>query len=471
MRIARTIITSVLLAAGLLFIPATIYSQGTNLGTIRGTVRDPNGAVIPNAAVQITDQTTGIARDLTTNGQGDYEAAALKPGTYKVTVTATGFKTVTADAVVNGSDTVRADVTTEVGAQSENVVVTGAEAGLIEKDQPVISSTLNNRQLLEVPRDSREILEFLYLNPDITQGPNGDGSFKFIGAQSYGASFSLDGQRTNGGIFGEPTSSQPSLETVGELTVLSKNFTAEYSGIANIRIETKRGGTNYHGSLFYNNKNSALAAWTTQDKIDKANFLPTSAVPTFPNPFFNLNEAGGSFGGPVPLVGHKTFFLSSYERRWDFAPVRIRSSSIPTSLILGGDFTAIRAANRPAVPAAILPLLTAEELANNTFLTGATRRFISIPTRLLNPIALGILNAYYPHVNPAAPFSITNGRLLDFAQSFGGLITRDLATLRVDHDFSDKDKFYAVYNFQVRSGIRSLVANPLPAFGLLAQHQ
>ena len=84
--------------------------------------------------------------------------------------------------------------------------------------------------------------EFLYLNPDITQGPGGDGTFKFIGAQSYGATFSLDGQRTNGGIFGEPTSSQPSLETVGELIVLSKNFTAEYSGIANIRIETKRGG-------------------------------------------------------------------------------------------------------------------------------------------------------------------------------------------------------------------------------------
>ncbi|HZE71576.1 MAG TPA: TonB-dependent receptor [Pyrinomonadaceae bacterium] len=471
MRIARTIFTSVFLAAGLLFIPATGYSQGTNLGTIRGTVTDPNGAVIPNAAVQITDQTTGIARDLTTNSQGDYEAAALKPGTYKVTVTVSGFKTITVDAVVNGSDTVRADVRTEIGAQSENVIVTGAEAGLIEKDQPVISSTLNNRQLLEVPRDSREILEFLYLNPDITQGPGGDGTFKFIGAQSYGASFSLDGQRTNGGIFGEPTSSQPSLETVGELTVLSKNFTAEYSGIANIRIETKRGGTNYHGSLFYNNKNSALAAWTTQDKIDKANFLPTAAVPTFPNPFFNLNEAGGSFGGPVPFVGHKTFFLSSYERRWDFAPVRIRASNIPTSRILGGDFTALNANNRPTVPAAVVPLLTAEELANNTFLTGSTRRFNSIPTRLLNPIALGILNAYYPHVNPAAPFSASTGRLSDFAQSFGGLITRDLATLRVDHDFSARDKFYAVYNFQVRSGIRSLVARPLPAFGLLAQHQ
>ncbi len=470
MRITRTIIASVLVTCWLLCLAGTGHSQGTNLGTIRGTVTDPNGAIIPNAAVQITDQATSLSRDLTTDNQGNYEAAALKPGIYKVTVTAAGFKTTVIEAVVAGSDIVRADVKTEIGAPSENVSIT-AEPGLIERDQPVISGTLNNRQLLEVPRDSREILEFLYLNPDITQGPGGDGSFKFIGAQSYGASFSLDGQRTNGGIFGEPTSSQPSLETVGELIVLSKNFTAEYSGIANIRIETKRGSNQYHGSLFYNNKNSALAAWRTQDKVAQATFFPTAALPKFPTPFFNLNETGGSFGGPVPLSRKNTFFLLSYERRWDLAPVQLRASNIPTSVILGGDFTRIRAANRPLVPAAVRPLLTPAEVANNTTGTGSSQRFISIPTRLLNPIALNILNAYYPHSSPAAPFSDTTGRLTDFVQTFSGLLTRDLATLRVDHDFSAKDKFYAVYNFQIRSGNRGLVASPLPAFGVLSQHQ
>src|SRR5205085_1317037 len=153
------------------------------------------------------------------------------------------------------------------------------------------------------------------------------------------------------------------------------------------------------------------------------------------------------------------------------APVRVRASNIPTSLILNGDFTALAAGSRPAVPASVIPLLTAAELASNTVLTGSTRRFLSIPSRLLNPIALNILNGYYPHSSPSAPFSATTGRLTDFAQRFGGLLTRDLATLRLDHDFSDKDKFYAVYNFQARNGNRGLVANPLPAFGLLSQHQ
>jgi hypothetical protein len=472
MRIVRTIISSALTLGVLLCVSVTIYSQGTNLGTIRGTVTDPNGAVIPNAAVKVTDQTTGLSRDVTTDAEGNYEVAALKAGNYKITVAAPGFKTAEVDAVLKGSDVVRADVRTEVGAQSENVLITGAEAGVIEKEQPVIAGTLNNRQLIEIPRDSRDIYEFLYLNPDITQGPNGDGSFKFIGGQSYGASFSLDSQRTNGGIFGEPTGSQPSLETIGELVVLSKNFTAEYSGIANIRVETKRGGSAYHGSLFYNNKNDALAAWSVQDKNAQSSFLPTADTAEFPKSRFNLNEVGGSLSGPVPKFGDKTFFLLSYERRWDLNVAQLRSSQIPTSLILGGDFTAIAANSRPTVNAAVLPLLTPTELANNTIVTGGTRRWLSIPTRLLNPIALNVMNGYYPHANPATPFNATNGRLRSFVRNLPGLLTRDLATLRLDHDFSERNKFFAVYNFQDNAGNRRTFAvSPLPAFGLLSQHQ
>jgi hypothetical protein len=479
MRIVRTIIASLFVVGTLFCFSGTTYAQGTNLGNIRGTVTDPNGAVIPNAAVKVTDQATGISRDLTTDGEGNYEASALKPGTYKVSVTASGFKTVEIEAVVKGSDVVRVDLRTEVGAQSESVLITGGEAGLIEREQPVIAGTLNNRQLLEVPRDSRDIYEFLYLNPDITQGPNGDGSFKFVGGQSYGASFSLDSQRTNGGIFGEPTGSQPSLETIGELTVLSKNFTAEYSGIATIRVETKRGGKDFHGSLFYNNKNSALAAETVQDKNAEAAFFPTPDTPTFPKSKFNLNETGGYLSGPLPLTHGKTFFLLSYERRWDFGTAQLRANNIPTSRILGGNFVDINPNNRPAVSAAALALLTPAEIAANTCPdagtalcgTSSTRRFLSIPSRLLNPVALGIMN-YYPRTNLNQPFSRTNGRLTSFVRNIPGLLNRDLSTLRIDHDLSDRDKIFGVYNFQVVAGEqRQLAVSPLPAFGLRSQHQ
>src|SRR6187200_1301167 len=107
MKIVRTIMSSFLVAGFLLCFVASGYSQGTNLGTLRGTVTDPNGAVIPNAAVKVTDQVTGLSRDLVTDAEGNYEAAALKPGTYKISVTAAGFKTAEVDAVLKGADVVR----------------------------------------------------------------------------------------------------------------------------------------------------------------------------------------------------------------------------------------------------------------------------------------------------------------------------------------------------------------------------
>jgi hypothetical protein len=201
--------------------------------------------------------------------------------------------------VLTGSDSVRADAKLEIGAQDVTVNVT-QDAGIIQTETPAISGSLTTRQLIELPRDSRDIYQFLYLNPNITSSAGGVG-FKFYRCSKVTEPhFSLDGQRSNGGIFGEATTSQPSLESIGELTVLSNNFSAEYAGIANIRIVTKRGASEYHGSLFANNKNSALAAWSIGDKNDLANFTPNPANPDFPKPYFNLNEDGGSFSGPIP---------------------------------------------------------------------------------------------------------------------------------------------------------------------------
>src|SRR5207253_6313541 len=118
---------------------------------------------------------------------------------------------------------------------------------------------------IDLPRDSRDVYQFLFLNPNVTQGVDA-GEFKFIRLQSYGANFTIDGQRSTSTVFGSPTSSEPSLEAVGELNVLSNDFSAEYAGIANIRITTKRGESQFHGSAFYNNKNSALAGLHMQDK-------------------------------------------------------------------------------------------------------------------------------------------------------------------------------------------------------------
>jgi len=458
-------LSSIFVVACFLCGAVSIFAQGTNSGTIRGRVTDANGASVSGATVKVTDVSTGISRDLITNDSGEYEAASLKPGSYTVAVNTPGFKTTVVNVALTGSDAVRADAKLEIGMQDATVLVTG-EAGVIQTESPAISGNLDTRQLLELPRDSRDIYQFLYLNPNITSSSGGEG-FKFIGAQSYGASFSLDGQRSNGGIFGEATASQPSLEAIGELTVLSNNFSAEYAGIANIRVVTKRGQSKYHGSLFANNKNSGLAAWSIGDKNDLANFTPNPANPDFPKPYYNLNEDGGSLSGPVP-GSKKTFFLGSYERRWNLTPLRFSSTRrLPGQRILNGDFSDPNTA-KPLVPAGVV--LTPEEKANNT-VGGAGVRFITIPQRLLNPTTRKFIDLFYPKSSLSAPVD-SLGRLSSFAQNVNQRTTRDLVTARVDHDFSANDRFYAVYNFQDSPGISGAVAGgAYPAFGLRENQQ
>jgi Carboxypeptidase regulatory-like domain/TonB dependent receptor len=441
--------------------PELARAQGTDLGTIRGTVTDASSAAVPNANVTIIDVATNARKLIITNELGEYEVPALRSGNYKVSIVATGFNTLEiSNIVLRPSDTARVDGRLEVGRTTESVVVQ-AEAPMVQTDNPTITDTLNNRQMTELPRDSRDYQSFLYLNPNITQG-QGDGSFKFLGAQSYGASFSLDGQRSNGGVFGEPTTSQPSLETIGELTVLSNSFTAEYAGIANIRVTTRRGAADYHGSLFYDNKNSALAAWDLRDKIGQSAFTPTPSQSQYPNPYFNLNEFGGSFGGPVPKVKN-TFFFLAFEKRFQNAPVYLHSTNLPQATLLAGDFSLLPDSKKPHVPAAVT--LAPEEIAQYT-VGGLGARFIQIPQRLLNPLTAKLIQTYFPVTSVNAPINPSNGRLVDYFTNEPGTTRRNLGTLRIDHDFREKDRLYGVYNGQNQDQQVTPVVSPFTPLGL-----
>ncbi len=450
-----------LVAAIALLSPTRMRGQGSDLGTIRGAVTDNSGARIPRVTVTITDTGTKAQRELITNDLGEYEAAGQKSGSYTVTFTAQGFNTLQVGPVaLRPSEITRIDGRLEVGQTNETVTVV-AEPPMIQTDNPTVSGTLTNDEVTSLPRDSRDYFSFLYLNPNVTQAA-GSGSFKFIGAQSYGASFSVDGQRTNGGVFGEPTASQPSLETIGELTVMSNNFTAEYAGVANIRVTTRRGTGQYHGSLFYDNKNSALAAWNLNNKNAKGAFVPTAAVPEYPFPYFNQNEFGGSFGGPVPKVKN-TYFFAAYEKLFRNSPVFLRNTRLPHPSLLAGDFTMISDAAKPAVPAGIT--LTSAEIAQNT-VNGQGLVFTKIPQRLMNPVVGNFVQKYFPAVSMSAPINTGNGRLVEFATNLPGTTRRDLGTLRVDHDFTDRDRIYGVYNVQAVTSATSPVVSPFIPLGL-----
>src|SRR6267142_1074772 len=444
----------------------TLFAQGTDLGAIHGSVTDSTGAVIPNAKVVVVDLATNTSRETATNSHGDYEVSGLRSGGYKVTVSAASMGTVDLTGIVlNGSDVANANAVLKVAGKAESLEVT-AEVPIINSEDQTISDTITSQSVINLPRDSRNIYSFLYLNPNITQGGT-DGSFKFLGAQSYGANFSLDGQRSNGGIFGEPTSSQPSLEAVGDINVLSNDFSAEYAGIANIRVTTKRGGNGYHGSLFYNNKNSALAAYTLQDKIGRENFSPSPLEPKYPNPYFNLTDIGGSVGGPIPGLA-KTWFFAAYERNWNVAPVNVQSTKLPHPSLYAGDFSLIADdADKPDVPSGVV--LTPTEMATDT-VGGLGLQFITIPSRLLNPTVQSLIGKYFPHVGTSAPIDPVKGTLSDGVNGFQSLLpgrsVRDLGTVRVDHDFTERDHIYAVYNAAAQTTATTAVQTPYVGLGL-----
>src|SRR5262252_8100538 len=344
-----------------------LLAQDTDLGTIRGTATDPSGAVIAKASVTIADQATSRTRHTETNAHGDYQIFGLPSGTYKVTITAPGMTGADITGLVlKGSDTVNANAVLKVSGATESVVVT-TEAPTINTADQTISDTITSREVLDLPRDSRDIYSFLYLNPNITQS-TGDGSFKFLGFQSYGANFTIDGQRSTSTLDGSPSASEPSLEAVGELNILSNDFSAEYAGISSIRVATKRGSNQYHGSAFYNNKNSALAGLTIQDQQGIA--AAQGSLYPYPSPYFNFNDVGGSLGGPIPGL-KKTWFFMAYERNYARDSLQVSDNRLPHPSFWTGDFSPLitnpndmNPDELPAVPSGIT--LSPSEIAKDS---------------------------------------------------------------------------------------------------------
>ncbi len=456
-----------------------LLAQGTDLGTIRGTVTDPSGAVIPNASVTIVDLATNRLRHAETNPHGAYQLFGLPSGTYKVTISAPGMTTRDITGIVlSGSDTVNANAVLKVSGANESVAVT-SEAPTINTADQAIADTITSREVLDLPRDSRDVYSFLYLNPNITQG-TGDGTFKFLGFQSYGANFTIDGQRSTSTLDGSPSASEPSLEAIGELNVLSNDFSAEYAGISSIRVTTKRGSNQFHGSAFYNNKNSALAGLTIQDQQGIRDAL--GSLYPYPSPYFNLNDLGASLGGPIPGL-KKTWFFMAYERNYNRDSVQVSDNRLPHPSFWTGDFSPLitnpddmNPDLLPVVPAGVT--LTPEEIGTDTYCvgwpncTGTGEQFVIIPSRLLNPNVQQLINKYFPKIDPSIAVNTSNGRIGALFQTLmPSNTTRDLGTFRLDHDFSDKDHVYGVYNAQAFSGGSSAVRSPFTGLGLTQQER
>jgi hypothetical protein len=232
----------------------------TTLGTIRGTVYDPQQNIVPGATVVVTDEATSVSREAQTDAEGLFEISNLRPGTYTIGATLSGFKKVQRTGVVlRAASVVRSDLHLEVGGLEDVVTVTAEGQNNITLESQAIARGLDEQQLRDLPRNSRDVQDFLTLNPNIVGGFD---SIQFLGGRTYGASYIQDGQPSSAGIFGELSNAAPGLDAIAEVQVLSNSYSAEYGGLAGVIVSTKRGANRFHGTSFYDYNSDELNART-----------------------------------------------------------------------------------------------------------------------------------------------------------------------------------------------------------------
>lgn len=282
---------------------------------LRGTVTDPNNAVIASATVTATNTDTGISRVVKTNADGSYRFNALPPGTYQISTLATGFsKEVTKGIQLTVGQSATYDVHLKVGIASETVEVTADAVALIATDQTQQANTINSLQVQELPNINRSFTFDVYTVPGVSnseaprsQNPGFTGylttGFSIGGSNGRNNLSTIDGGENEYGTGQYRVTNLP-VDGIQEYQVNRNAFAAEFGftdGSA-INIITKSGGNRWHGDAFGYFRNQSTEA---------TNFFNAFGSGSSSKPFSQHVYLGGSLGGPI--VADKLFFFTSYE--------------------------------------------------------------------------------------------------------------------------------------------------------------
>jgi len=413
----RAAIRTTLLLNGLLALClCSAWAQST-FGTMRGTVVDVSGAVIPDATVTVHSLDENFDRTATTSGAGEWVVENLQPGHYSVTVVRAGFaKAVVPNTELDARQDLRVPLTLSVAAQATTVEVS-AGAAQMNTENGTVADTLTEQNVTELPMNARAVssspLATLAASPSVVT--DSQGNIAVGGATSAQVGFSVDGistanVRSNGALH----DAYPSSEGISETKVTEFNNNAEFAQIGDVTFTTKSGTNQWHGSAFEYFQNDALDA-TIYDFTSKA-----------PK---NFNDFGGSLGGPVvlPWIGSlkdRTFFFADYEgnRRTQSYPEELL---VPTAAERSGDLSALVSA--PGEGAPVNDPWTGTAYAKNT-----------IPA--ISPVAQALL-AYYPLPN-ASGNGYDYQALVPIPSNTNGW------DLRVDDTINAKQSVYARFSWK-----------------------
>ncbi len=407
----------------------------TATGTITGSISDSSGASVAGAKVQITNTGTNARVEVTTNIEGNYTAPLLPPGAYRVNVSAAGFKAFEQAGIqLQVQQQARVNIVLQVGAMTESVTVQG-DAALVEATTSSIGKVVDNKRILELPLNTRNVYSLVNLTPGVTGG---------IGNAHNQVSYSVNGARggtfdvlVDGSSAAFPTvngfaglSVFPSVDAVAEFKMQAQNFSAEFgrSITSVLNLVYKSGNNTFHGSAYEFLRNSVL---------DSNNFFANSRG--VPLASFKRNQFGGMASGPV--IKNRTFFMAAYEglRERSFSE---RLTTVPTDRERTGDFSQTRASATQ-----IINIFDPSTTRANPNGTGSIRDLFPgnvIPAARFDAVAKNVIG-YYPRANqPGDPGTGRN----NFYNSGAAAINTDNFDVRVDHNISDQQRIFGRFSYR-----------------------
>jgi hypothetical protein len=460
----KAAILSILCAV--VFLCPFLYGQAN--GSFSGTVADKTGSVISSAKVTITSQNTGLTRDTKTDDSGHYVVPLLPVAVYTIRVEAQGFQTTAQkDLRLQVDEQREIDFTLTPASVSETVQVT-ADVVAVETTNPTLGQVITSEEVADLPLNGRNFVQLATLTPGTTESTNpvsfftsaasseaatrGAFSLSVGGSREQSTDWLLDGNDNNqldeGGIaiFSD-------IDDIQEFKVLTYNYSAEYGERAGptVLVTTKSGTNQYHGTLFEFFRNTSLDAETA--------FVNAATK-------FNLNQFGGSFGGPIQK--DKTFFFVDYQAKRQRKGVPF-TGYVPTLNQITPD-DAAGDYNEAPNPFGFTTLTN--PFANQNGVTNESSTFectapgtpvpvnsdggqpmntgtpcAVIPAALINAQGAAVATLYQSDL-PNAPPTATG---YNYAYLPTRVLNEGTGDIRVDHNFSSKDSAFARFSYDQAS--------------------
>ena len=411
----------------------------TGTGVIQGTVRDPSGAVIPDAKVKLTHVATSRTWDVATNSVGFFVQPSLMLGEYRIAVEAAGMKRWEGSVQLQAGQVAVVNPELSVGATATEITVAGEVSAVLVTESATLGQVLERSRIEQLPINGR----FLTTLVDVTT-PGVD-SGRVFGLRETAFEYIQDGavlkNRDTGGHTGRP----PGLDTVAEFRVETNNSSAKMNRPASTVIVTRSGTNEIHGAVFETHRNSGLGvARRRQDYYAKP-------------PQLARNEAGASVGGPVWLPKlyngrNRTFFFAAYEL-YRLRQGATSSTSVPTLAMREGDFSGL------------VDSLGRRYTIYDPWTTTATWSRTPYPDNRIPVSRRSPLAAYLYSVTPAPTHPDRNPLVTsNFYGPAPNLRDDNTLTLRFDHRLSSRDQL--MFRFSRGDSSRKYKSSSAPAVTL-----